>query len=457
MDFIPHLSIKKVYFPFSLIALVSCGGGSSGGDSNTTEPIDNTVSTPHYFRDEDASNGKIGGYLNLARTNNSDDKINSVRLYWADALAEKNGEAWLDAAATNDFKVIIPNNTIVPDNVDSFLIYPVNNINEEGNANIIKFHDFIGNVQVSGPGGIGDSYNNSADDHPNADDGVTREGAWYYGGLSVNDRPKISMYRSDIGGGTCVFDNGLVAVTDMANEVDPNWKARSGAGLSNIVNDVDFPPFSFLCDESNPINTSFEVPRVKDEYGPWTYSPLNDAMFYGAQVYDTFLKYLGEPPLAEKIRLRVHYGAQNNLTSVVYWDGAYANFNGVMDSTKMTTLGLIAHEVGHGVLSRISNLDIYQYDLSDDARTVHEAFGDLSGVMAKYDFTGKLNWIHDNESKSTVRRLNQIVTHTGAISSFLDYSDAGSNYYLRIGMITYPFYLGEECNLSVILLISVLT
>jgi vibriolysin len=62
--------------------------------------------------------------------------------------------------------------------------------------------------------------------------------------------------------------------------------------------------------------------------------------------------------------------------------------------------------------------------------------------MAKYEFSGHTNnWIHGEESEGSTRQLDQIGTEAGAIDSFLDYDDAGDNFYLRIGMITYPFYL----------------
>ncbi len=108
----------------------------------------------------------------------------------------------------------------------------------------------------------------------------------------------------------------------------------------------------------------------------------------------------------------------------------------------MAPLDAIAHEIGHGVLNRISELNLFEHEISTDARTLHEAFGDLAGVMAKYEFSGHTdNWIHGEESEGLIRRLDRINTEAGAIDSLLDYDDAGDNFYLRIGMITYPFYL----------------
>lgn len=440
MDFSSFHCNKVPYILVVSITLVSCGGGSSDSNPVTNTPI-NLIASPHYFRDLDSSTDEIGGTLHLQQTNVADEQVTSVRLYWADASNHKNGGAWLNSVASNDFKVTIPDNTPIPANTSAFLMYPINEDEEEGTPSVIKFHDFIGNTLISGPGGIADALKNTGDDHPSAGDGVTRDGAWYYGGLSTNDRPKIEAFRSDLGGGTCVYDNGLVAVTDMANGKDANWEANSKNGKANTVNEADYPAFSFLCDEMAPENFSFEVPRVRDEHGAWSYSALNDAMFYGTEVYDTYLKYLGEPPLEDKIRLRAHYGEENNLIDVVYWDGVYANLNGIMDKTKMVALDIIAHEVAHGVLSNISSLKAFESELSTDAFTLHEAFSDISGVLAKYEYTGQLNWIHGEESRSSRRSLDKIKTEVGAIDSFFDYDDAGADYYKRIGMISYPFYL----------------
>jgi hypothetical protein len=475
-----HLSslYKASLSLLTLVLLEACGGeSSSSSESNASEgdtlkdiplnclPINSLAFNHHLFRDQDGTPNEICGNFFLKKADDPKDQVTSVSLYWADAFGDKNSEVWLKATASSDYKISIPANTVIPDNVNSFLMYAMSDGVESEIPTLIKFHDYIGNALVSGPGGIGDSVNNEGNDHPSAGDDLTREGAWYYGGLSENDRTKISIYRSDIAGGTCTFENGLVSVVDMENEKDTYWEANSYKGEGNIVNDVDYSAFSFLCDENNPINLSFEVPRIKDEVGAWTYSQLNDAMFYGTHVYDAFLKYLGEPPLEEKLRIRVHYGPTNNLVPEASWDGVYANFSDNIDLADMVSLDIIAHEIGHGVLSRISALKALNNTLSTDARTLHEAFGDMSGVVAKYEYTGELNWNHNEESRTGIRQLDKIVTHSDskldgteidAISSFLDYDDADLNPYLRIGMITYPFYLltnkwGIEKAYSVIL------
>jgi len=370
-----------------------------------------------FFRDQDGATGSLGGtvMIEAAEVIDTDPaRVESIWVYWADEHGNKDGNVWFKTSPDSVYQIELKIGTPIPDNVSGFLLYPSNKEGLASEGSLINFHDFVGNAELAGPGG------NELD-------------AWYYG----DGRPTITVQRTSYQGGLCIFDNGLVSVTDMNNTEDENWKVTRGNGRSNLVNEIDFPAYEFLCDE-NPVNTTREI---SDDIGVWTYSTINDAMFYGTVVYDSFLKYLGEPPLEEKIRLRVHYGHQSE--TKVYWDGAYANFSdGYPFQYSMASLDSIAHEIGHGVLNRISPLNAFEKEISTDARTLHEAFSDLSGVMAKYEFTGDSNnWVHGEESMGEVRRLNQINTEIGAIGSLLDYEDAGENFYLRIGMVTYPFYL----------------
>jgi hypothetical protein len=418
---------KKIIVVFSTLLLFACGGGGSDSPpieeppveeppSSVTDAPTNQILTA-FFRDQDSAIGKLSGTVTIeaAAINDSDPaKVEFVSVYWADEQGNIQGSAWLKTDTTSVYDIEIPEGTSIPDNTKALLLLPANTIGQATEGTLIPFHDFIGNAELSGPGG-------------------NEVQAWEYG----VDRNKISIHRSEEQGGLCTFDNGLVSIINMNNTKDEAWENKTGSMLSNEVNDNAFPPYSFLCD-TQPTHSD---DIISDEIGVWTYSTVNDAMFYGTVVYDSFFKYLGEPPLEEKIRVRVHYGEQYGQSA--YWDGAYANFGDAYPLYySMASLDSIAHEVGHGVLNRVSNLNPFDHEISTDARTLHEAFSDISGVIAKYEFTGHTdNWVHGEENAGLTRRLNQIKTENGAIDSFLDYEDAGDNFYLRIGMITYPFYL----------------
>jgi vibriolysin len=429
MRFVPQNSVSfKLLSPFFFtLFFTACSGGGSGSTAVNDPPIvtdpnkitelpSNQISSV-FFRDQDGTAQMVAGtvLVEAAEIDDTDTgRAESVWVYWADELGNKLGDAWLKTSSDAVYNIVIPQSTHIPERSTALLLYPNNNIGQASQGNLVRFHDFIGNAALSGPGG-------------------NELQSWYYG----DDRPKISVHRSDSQSGLCIFDNGLVSVSDMNNTRDEAWVVNAGNGQPNDVSENAYPAYEFLCG-GNPVNTFREI---SDDIGVWTYSTLNDSMFYGTIVYDTFLKYLGEPPLEEKLRLRVHYGNQSDTR--VYWDGAYANFSdGYLFQYSMAPLDAIAHEIGHGVLNRISDLNLFEHEISTDARTLHEAFGDLAGVMAKYEFTGHAdNWIHGEEAVGHTRKLDQIKTEAGAILSFLDYEDAGSNFYLRIGMITYPFYL----------------
>ena len=423
----PSIQFKFAEFKYCFailftLLITACSSGNSSAPSPTPDPIGVTQKpsnqiTQAYFRDTDGTAGQLFGSVQIEAPEieaSDTARTEFLEVYWADEQGNTVGDSWLVSEASSVYDLEIPAGTLVPANIFALKLYPGNSVGLAEQGFLVRFHDFTGNALLAGPGG-------------------NEVQSWYYG----DNRPNISVQRTDDQGGLCIFDNGLVSVIDMNNTRDDAWEANAGSGIANTVSDNAYPPFQFLCD-TNPVNTTR---AVEDEYGVWTYSTLNDSMFYGTLVYDTFLKYLGEPALEEKLRLRVHYG---NLTDTsVYWDGAYANFSdGFLFQYSMSPLDAIAHEVGHGVLSRISSLNPYENELSTDARTVHEAFGDISGVMAKYEFTGHTNnWVHGEEARGLTRQLDQIQTEEGAIASVLDYDEAGNNFYLRIGMLTYPFYL----------------
>lgn len=412
--------IAVTLFPFLMSA---CGGSSTPTIADPSVPISkkpiNRVSHA-YFLDQDGETGKISGQVTIQTSTiieGDTDQTDSVWVYWANAQGEKFGGAWLKTSIDNTYKVEIPKNTVVPDGISALLLYPTNAVGQAVNGTLLNFLDFSGNTALSGLGGNEINH-------------------WEYG----SQRPKIYINRSSLQNPLCTFDNGLVSVTNMNNTKDLTKQIASERIQSNEVDDKAFPAYSFLCDEQ-PIHNS---DHITDEVGVWTYSTMNDAMFYGTSVYNMFVKYLGEPPLNEKVRLRVHYG--DLIDSDAFWDGAYANFTDAYPLFYSTaSLDIIAHEVAHGVLGRISPLNIFKEEISIDAKTLHEAFSDISGVIAKYEFTGSSdNWTHGEESHGPTRQLNKIETEIGAIASFLDYDNAGDNYYLRTGMITYPFYLLSE-------------
>ena len=257
---------------------------------------------------------------------------------------------------------------------------------------------------------------------------------WQYG----VDRPALIVSVEERGERQyCRFENDHVLVHDAANQTDPTEG-------KNQANDLLYPAYEFDCTDTQE-NTHRKIMTV-DEQGQeivHTYSMLNDTYFYANLTYTLFEQVLQKPPM-EKLRLRVHYGGEYDFNLWAYWDGAYVNLSDVFYSAfGSASLDTVSHEIAHGVLQENSALrHASEVEYSKDGRTLHEAYGDMTSVMVTHAFSGELNWeIGEENDASRKRFLDRIETESGAIPSYLDYNQAGLNYYKRMGMMTYPFYL----------------
>lgn len=399
-----------------LLIMTACGGGSSS-PSPVDPPPSGLAQNPIQqasLNDSDARSGFITGQIQVQATA-AIDPANQPSHYEAD-LVDVNGNIinanWFVSSDANLSQLNLSSALAFSTQAYAIKLYGRNTQGRSAKASTIRILDYRGNSLMTGPGGN--------EDMP-----------WQYDGL---ERDKIAIYR-DAQSGLCYFDNGLVSVIDMNNEKD-NWSGSYG--LPNVADDETFPPFSFNCNAA-PHN---EDRAIRFDNGDiWTYSVLNDAMHYANISYRQLFELLAEPPLSEKIRLRVHYSRATLGSSSAYWDGAYANFTeGYTGFNSSATLDIIAHEVAHGVLNRlVPSLGVFGQDYPIDVKTAHEAFADITGFVVKYKHSGQMQWQHGEEAQLRERQLNQIITEAGAVESYLDYDDAGDNQYLAIGLLSYPF------------------
>ena len=415
------------------------GPGEEPG--NNTPPVSPAVHA--RFLDTDGRKGHVSGALTLqasALGMQADSEVEAEQesepapVHWVADLLATDGiviqanwirsEDMIEAPSAGQFTI----NAEVPQRGGYRMkLYLANVHGRSAESADVTFHDFTGNVAMTGPGGDVDR-------------------PWVYGtrvagSTDVEKRPTIPVYR-DATTGVCHFDNGFVYVVDMLEEIDTAWTGNRDQ--ANTPNDDVFQAFEFTCSE-NPHNTA--RPTLFDETAPpsadniWSYSLQNDAMYYGDIVYRSLHNVLGEPPLAEKLRIRVAYG--NGFLPNIFWDGAYANFTEGYPSAYHSpiSLDILAHEIGHGVLNRwVPAWAAFDGTAPQEVKTAQEAFSDMTGFVVKYTHTGEMQWIHGDEAKLRRRNLANIITETGAVASYLEYADAGANYYLGIGMLTYPFY-----------------
>ncbi|CAA0096990.1 Elastase [BD1-7 clade bacterium] len=412
--------------------LCACGGSDSPKSSSGTEPgtgpgdEPGDPSLPHNplvqvrFIDDDSRLGYVSGALTIDQQIALDDAVPQPEFYVVD-LYDGQGNLieadWYQSSSTKANQITVAG--AVPDEPSyAMRIHAGTAQGRSHDAVILRFHDFNGNSLMTGPGGNVDR-------------------PWVYG----EQRPEIAVHR-DASTGVCTFDNGFVYVVDMHEETDTAWAEDSSQ--PNEADDSTFSAFQFDCGV-NPHNverpTLFDTSADATPDNIWSYSVQNDAMYYGTIVYRSLHAALGEPPLTEKLRIRVHY--DSGYIPYIYWDGAYANFTEATPGfyNSAVTLDIVAHEIGHGVLSRlVPQWASFDGSLPLEVKTAHEAFSDITGFVTKYKHSGQMQWIHAQEAELFERDLSKIVTEAGAVVSYLDYDNAGQNYYLGVGLLTYPFY-----------------
>lgn len=395
-----------------LIAINGCSDGDvkpSLPDSDVDSVIpENTILSITFF-DENPVAGIVDGdiLLTLKAPYTSLSTANNYALRWQYENTSVGEDVVLTLADNNRLK--IPANTELPNGTNGFEVLVWNKAGYSQDTVSLAFLDWHADIEIKGTGG-----------HEQAN--------WRYG----EERPSLLVSQDPVDPNFCIMDNGLVAVIDMQNQRDEaNYQ-----GEGNVIDDEAYSPYRFLCDP--PIQNN---DAIEDDYGVFTYSSINDAFYYGNLTYEFFAETLGVIPTGDKLRLRVHYGSLYN--SNAFWDGAYANFSDAYPFFYSTvSLDLVAHEIAHGVLIDLSELNPFKQSLSDDALTAHEAFADISAVMVKrYSALELPLWRHGFEIYAPERQLDNIITEWGAVPSYLDYEEAGDNYYKRIGLLSYPFYL----------------
>ena len=125
----------------------------------------------------------------------------------------------------------------------------------------------------------------------------------------------------------------------------------------------------------------FTCPRntVKEING--AYSPLNDAHFFGIEVFKMYDEWFNTAPLNTKLRLRVHYSSNYENA---FWDGSQMTFgDGASYFYPLVDINVVSHEVSHGFTEFNSGL-VYE----NQSGGINEAFSDMAGEAAEYFMTG---------------------------------------------------------------------
>jgi Zn-dependent metalloprotease len=128
-------------------------------------------------------------------------------------------------------------------------------------------------------------------------------------------------------------------------------------------------PYSYTCYEN----------LFKEING--AYSPINDAQFFGQQIYNMYMDWYGVPVLPFQLMMRVHYSTNYENA---FWDGSSMTFgDGYTTFYPLVSLDVSAHEVAHGFTENNSGL-IY----SSQSGGINESYSDMAGEGAKYYMRG---------------------------------------------------------------------
>ncbi|MDR3478873.1 MAG: M4 family metallopeptidase [Gammaproteobacteria bacterium] len=185
------------------------------------------------------------------------------------------------------------------------------------------------------------------------------------------------------------------------------------------------------------------------------YSPGNDALYIGKIVKDMYQKWYGIPVLENQngnpkmLTMIVHQKMEN-----AYWNGSEMIFgDGENYFYPMVSLGVGAHEIGHGFTEQNSNLAYY-----GQSGGLNESFSDMAAQAAEYYATGHNNWhigAEITKAKNTALRYMDEPTkdclirqHPGndcSISRVRDYH-FGLDVHYGSGIFNKVFYLLGTAN-----------
>ena len=181
---------------------------------------------------------------------------------------------------------------------------------------------------------------------------------------------------------------------------------------------------------------SFTCPRntVKSING--AYSPMNDAHYFGNQVFNMYQAYLGVRPISQKLVMKVHYGsAYEN----AFWDGSSMSFgDGASTFYPLTALDVTGHEVSHGFTEQNSNLTY-----SGMSGGINEAFSDMAGEAVKYYVRGTNDFkvgVDIFKSTGALRYMYNPPLDGSSIDNAANYTSS-LDVHLSSGVFNKAFYL----------------
>ncbi|MET3116222.1 Zn-dependent metalloprotease [Undibacterium sp. GrIS 1.8] len=181
---------------------------------------------------------------------------------------------------------------------------------------------------------------------------------------------------------------------------------------------------------------TFTCPRNTVKAINGAYSPMNDAHYFGNQVFNMYQAYLGLRPISQKLVMKVHYGsAYEN----AFWDGSAMNFgDGASTFYPLTALDVTGHEISHGFTEQNSNLTY-----SGMSGGMNEAFSDMAGEAVKYYVKGTNDFkvgVDIFKASGALRYMYNPPLDGGSIDNAANYTSSLDVHYSS-GVYNKAFYL----------------
>ncbi len=166
------------------------------------------------------------------------------------------------------------------------------------------------------------------------------------------------------------------------------------------------------------------------------YSPLNDAHFFGNEIFKMYNAYIGRNPLTFQLVMRVHYSANYENA---FWNGSAMTFgDGATTFYPLVSLDVASHEVSHGFTEQNSNLTY-----SGQSGGINEAFSDIAGEAAEYFTRGSNDWLVGSEifkGTGALRYMNNPPQDGKSIDNAANFV-TGMNVHYSSGVYNKAFYL----------------
>ena len=158
---------------------------------------------------------------------------------------------------------------------------------------------------------------------------------------------------------------------------------------------------------------------------------MNDAYYFAAVIHRMWSDWYKEPPVSQKLVMRVHYGAS---FENAFWNGRAMYFgDGQTTFYPLVSLEVTSHEIAHGYTEQHSGL---VYDQQSGG--INEAFSDMAGMAAEY----YANWMQNPSNPKEPDFLigKSIMKQQAALRNMCDPStigisiDSAKNYYDGLDM-----------------------